>query len=191
MACRCAQFPFCIREVRRLRITTDISALKRTKWHEYLLRFALGGAATVLAALVARQYGPAVGGLFLAFPVIFPASATLICNHEKEKKARLGKSGVERGRQLAAADGFGATMGAVGLIAFAAVVWVMISNHSPFLTLASATAAWFAISIALWLVREHVWRWLRSRPSDFGSASEERPPLATHNLRGGIGQERK
>ena len=34
----------------------------------------------------AKRYGPGVAGLFLAFPAIFPAGATLIEKHEKEKK---------------------------------------------------------------------------------------------------------
>ena len=55
-------------------IEIDSSALKQTQWHEYLLRFAMGGAITVIAGLIAKRFGPAVGGLFLAFPAIFPAS---------------------------------------------------------------------------------------------------------------------
>ena len=44
-----------------------ISALKSTRPSEYLARFLFGGAATVLAGLIAKHYGPAIGGLFLAF----------------------------------------------------------------------------------------------------------------------------
>jgi hypothetical protein len=47
------------------------SALKQSRWYEYVLRFVLGGLATVMAGAVAAFYGPAVGGLFLAFPAIF------------------------------------------------------------------------------------------------------------------------
>jgi len=36
---------------------------------------------TVIAGLIAFRFGPVVGGLFLAFPAIFPASATLIERH--------------------------------------------------------------------------------------------------------------
>ena len=87
-----------------MRISTDISALWRTRWYEYLLRFLLGGVVTVLAGLIADRFGPGIGGLFLAFPAIFPASATLISSHEEKKKARSGLAGHERGRQLAAAN---------------------------------------------------------------------------------------
>lgn len=57
------------------------SALRRTRWYEYALRFFFGGAVTVGAGLIAKFYGPVFGGLFLAFPAIFPASATLVQKH--------------------------------------------------------------------------------------------------------------
>ena len=37
-----------------------------------------------------QRWGPGIGGLFLAFPAIFPASATLVEKHEKQKKNRAG-----------------------------------------------------------------------------------------------------
>jgi hypothetical protein len=33
---------------------------------------------TAIPGWIASKYGPVVGGLFLAFPAIFPASATLV-----------------------------------------------------------------------------------------------------------------
>ena len=78
------------------------SALKQGQWYEYLVRFALGGLATVLAGLVADIWGPATGGLFLAFPAIFCASATLIEKHERERKEKKGLQGKERGKDAAA-----------------------------------------------------------------------------------------
>jgi Protein of unknown function (DUF3147) len=57
------------------------STLRQTRWYEYLIRFGLGGAMTVVAGLIAARFGPVIGGLFLAFPAIFPASATLIEKH--------------------------------------------------------------------------------------------------------------
>ena len=45
------------------------SALKQGHWYEYVVRFALGGVATVVAGVVANIWGPAAGGLFLAFMV--------------------------------------------------------------------------------------------------------------------------
>jgi hypothetical protein len=41
------------------------SALRQTRWYEYLVRFALGGAMTVVAGLIAARFGPVFGGLVL------------------------------------------------------------------------------------------------------------------------------
>jgi hypothetical protein len=71
-------------------VRTKLSALTQGHWYEYLVRFALGGLATVVAGLVASIWGPATGGLFLAFPAIFCASATLIEKHERERKEKRG-----------------------------------------------------------------------------------------------------
>ena len=38
-----------------MRIEFDLSALRRTRWHEYALRFFFGGAVTVAAGLIAKQ----------------------------------------------------------------------------------------------------------------------------------------
>lgn len=42
------------------------SSLKEGRWYEYVIRFALGGAATVFAGLVSSRYGASIGGLSLA-----------------------------------------------------------------------------------------------------------------------------
>src|SRR5260370_11293498 len=96
-------------------IEFGFSALKKTKGDEYAVRFLLGGAMTVLAGMLAARYGPVFGGLFLAFPAIFPASATLIEKHENERKERAGIRKTVRGQQAAALDARGAAMGSVGL----------------------------------------------------------------------------
>jgi hypothetical protein len=71
-----------------MRVTFRLSAIARIHWYEYASRFAFGGLATALAGVIAKEYGPSIGGLFLAFPAIFPASATLIEQHEKRKKQK-------------------------------------------------------------------------------------------------------
>jgi hypothetical protein len=62
----------------------------------------LDGAVTVIAGLIAARFGPVVGGLFLAFPAIFPASATLIERHVRERREKAGLSGTRRGGDAAA-----------------------------------------------------------------------------------------
>jgi len=64
-----------------MRVSLHLLALRQTKWYEYAVRFLFGGTITVLAGLIAKQYGPTLGGLFLAFPAIFPAGATLVEKH--------------------------------------------------------------------------------------------------------------
>jgi len=138
-----------------MRIKLDPKSLRQTKWYECAIRVALGGAISVIAALLARKFGPAIGGLFLAFPAIFPASATLVEKHEIEKKAQKALNGQERGRDAAALDAAGAVMGSVGLVLFALFVWLLLPRHSSWLILASAAMLWFVSSCCLWFLREH------------------------------------
>ena len=136
-------------------VRLNLSALRDIRWYEYVIRFALGGAMTVIAGLIASRFGPVVGGLFLAFPAIFPASATLIEKHERERKEKAGLSGARRGKEAAALDAAGAALGSVGLAAFAVVIWLL-TERSPSLALVLATAAWLTVAVPSWLVR----RWL-------------------------------
>jgi hypothetical protein len=59
-----------------------------------------------------------MGGLFLAFPAIFCASATLSEKHERQRKTLRGLKGERRGTDAAALDASGAALGAVGMMAF-------------------------------------------------------------------------
>src|SRR5207248_892486 len=83
-------------------------------WHEYAIRFVLGGLATVGTGAIASLFGPQTGGLFLAFPAIFCASATLIEKLERERKERAGVRGARRGKEAAALDAAGAALGSLG-----------------------------------------------------------------------------
>jgi hypothetical protein len=102
-------------------IRISFSSLRDSRWYEFGVRFALGGAVTVFAGLVSSFCGASVGGLFLALPAIFCASATLIEKHEIRRKRKAGLQGVRRGREAAALDACGAFLGAIGLLAFAGV----------------------------------------------------------------------
>jgi hypothetical protein len=136
-------------------VRANLSAIKQTKPHEYLIRFCLGGAITVVAGLLAQRYGPEFGGLFLAFPAIFPASATLVEKHEQQKHRRLGVPGVaNRGRKAAASDARGAVLGAIALIAFAVLTWQGLSHQTnAILVIASASLLWLIVAVSLWLAR--------------------------------------
>ena len=128
------------------------------RWYEHLTRFLLGGAISVLAALIAKAFGPTVGGLFLAFPAIFPASATLLDKHEREKKQKAGIPVTIRGRLAVGLDARGAAMGSLALAAFAFVIWKMLPHASSFGTLGTALATWIALAVAIWRARKlHVY----------------------------------
>jgi len=137
-------------------IKVNPSALKQTKWHEYLVRFAFGGLITAAAGIIAKKFGPEVGGLFLAFPAIFPATATLIEKHETEKKQKKGLKGTVRGRNAASVDAAGSAMGSVGLFVFAVIVLHFIGGHNLWLVLAGAMVGWLAVSVLTWLIRKRV-----------------------------------
>ena len=138
----------------------DLSALKRTKWYEYVLRFFFGGAITAIAGMIAKKFGPEIGGLFLAFPAIFPASATLVEKHEKQKKRRAGLEGSKRARAAAGVDAAGTAMGCLGLISFAVVVWKVLPSHSLWATLLAATVTWLVVCVSTWSVceKKRIWR---------------------------------
>jgi hypothetical protein len=132
-----------------MRISLDLSALKRTRWYEYALRFFFGGAVTVATGLIAKRYGPVFGGLFLAFPAIFPASATLVEKHETEKKRHAGIIDNSRGRKAAALDARGAALGSLGL----AALWRLLPAWNAILTLPAALAIWLLLAVLFWRVR--------------------------------------
>ena len=143
-------------------IAIDGSGLKQIQWHEYVLRFVIGGAITVTAGLIAKWFGPAVGGLFLAFPAIFPASVTLVARHEEEKKTEAGMHGRRRGVEAAALNAAGATLGSLGLLACAAANAALLERHLV-LAFGTATAAW-AVSAALaWLCWKRIHKLSRFR----------------------------
>jgi uncharacterized membrane protein (GlpM family) len=118
-------------------IRVEFHGLKRSKWWEFAIRFVFGGLVTVLAGLVGKAMGPSFGGLFLAFPSILPASLTLLASH--------------RGRDQARADARGASVGSLGMLAFAAMVVFTARRFAPALVLSVALAAWLVTSVALWL----------------------------------------
>jgi|SRR5579863_619561 len=139
-----------------MKIQFNFAALRRTSWQDYALRFLLGGAITVAAGIVAGKFGPAVGGLFLAFPAIFPAGATLIEKEERQKKERAGRKTGHRGQDIVALDAQGAAMGTIGLIVFALVVYFLLPHHRLWMVLAISTVAWLLVSITIWRVVEAV-----------------------------------
>lgn len=135
-------------------VQARLAAIKGIKPREWAVRFVFGGATCVLAGLIANRWGAAIGGLFLAFPAIFPAGASLVEAHEQMHKARASFDGTQRGRVVAGIDAAGATLGCFGLAAFAVVCWLCLPYLPTAAVFAMASAAWLAISVGSWLVRK-------------------------------------
>ena len=152
----------------RLPIKVSLSSLQEGRWYEYLVRFGLGGAATVFTGLISSRYGASIGGLFLALPAIFCASATLIEKHELRRKREAGLEGRRRGREAAALDAAGAALGALGMLAFAAVFWLLV-ERSVAGAFIGASLAWLTVAVAAWFVRRQV-RLTRLAQRDSGPA---------------------
>ena len=137
-----------------MRIQVDLSTLAQTQWHDYAVRFLFGGLITAIAGIIAKKFGPGIGGLFLAFPAIFPASATLIEKHEREKKESLGLRGAARGRSAASLDAAGSSMGSIGLFVFAFAVWQFMPKDSAWIVLGAGSLLWLGASVAVWKIRK-------------------------------------
>ena len=119
-------------------IKADPSCLRKTSWREYAVRFAFGGLITAFAGFLGTTFGPAVGGLFLGFPALLPASLTLVQKHE--------------GEEAAGDDAAGAVAGSIGLIAFGALVWALADRLAAWWLLFLAMIAWLVVSVIAWLL---------------------------------------
>jgi hypothetical protein len=145
-------------------IHISIASLRRTRWQDYLIRFLLGGSISLVAAMIAKEFGPAAGGLFLAFPAIFPASATLIDEQEREKKREAGIRATLRGRFAVALDARGAALGSIALAAFAWFVWKELPKYETVWVLSAAMSLWLLVAVLFWRLRKlHVYLSRRSR----------------------------
>ena len=150
-------------EAQVVKIKIDLSGPQQSKWYEYLIRFAFGGVVTALTGIIAQRCGPEIGGLFLAFPAIFPATATLLEKHERKKKEKYGRAGRIRAREVVGVDAAGAAMGSVGLLAFAAIVWRWLPRYPIAVVLCAATVAWAAGALLTWEAHDVIGRRARAK----------------------------
>ena len=96
-----------------------------------------GAGIALVAGIAGTVFGPKVGGLFLAFPAVLPATLTLIEKNEGPAKAW--------------ADASGGALGAVGLAAFAFVTLRLLPT-SPVLALPLALVAWLVVAAGLYFL---------------------------------------
>jgi hypothetical protein len=137
-----------------MRISLDLTRARTLHWHEFAVRFLIGGLATVLTGLIAREFGPVIGGVFLSFPVIFPAGATLIEKHETQRKRAAGFDCRIRPRKAVSVDAAGASLGGI---------WRLLPGQNLTAVLVLSAAGWLAVSVLLWRLRKGylMARWLK------------------------------
>lgn len=117
------------------------------------VRFVLGGAVTLCTGLIARHWGPVIGGLFLTFPAIFPAAATMVAQSEAYRD---GASRPRRGREAGALEAAGAVLGACALSGFGVCVWRLLPAHSALWILPLAALVWVSAGALLWWARRQM-----------------------------------
>ena len=139
-----------------MRLRIQLESLKKTTPMEYASRFAFGGFVTVVATLIANHWGPVIGGIFLAFPGIFPAGVSLVEKHKKLREAEEDKDGTMSALGEASVEATGASAGAIGLAGFALVLWKGLPFWGIVPVLMCAGAAWAAISWMGWWARERI-----------------------------------
>ena len=135
-------------------VQARLAAIKGIRPQEWAIRFVFGGGVCVAAGLISKRFGPEIGGLFLAFPAIFPAGASLVEAHERKHKAKVGLDGTMRGRTVAGVDAAGTAMGCIGLAGFAVVCWLCMPRLVTVAMFLLATLVWFAVAILAWWVRK-------------------------------------
>lgn len=122
---------------KQIPVRIEFGRLRSVSAKQYAVRFGFGFVTSVIAAVVGDLAGGRVGGLFLAFPAILPAALTLL-----ERKEGIAQ---------ALSDIRGATLGAIGMVAFA-VVMVISVRRFQMLALVAALLAWMVVACAAYLL---------------------------------------
>jgi hypothetical protein len=88
-------------------------------------------------------------------------------SHEIRRKREAGLDGGRRGQEAAALDADGAGLGVFGMLAFAAVFWLLVEK-SVSEAFTGASLAWLTVSAACWVLRRKLR--ISERPSRPGEA---------------------
>lgn len=132
--------------------------LKDVPRRDLYIRFAFGAAISTAASIIGLGAGSRIGGIFLAFPAILPATLTLI---EKEHSVRSAEN-----------DDLGSILGAAALAVFGGLTWFLVRHDGAPIGLSAAALAWLATAVALYLGLRHLVRW---REGADGSADDGHP----------------
>jgi hypothetical protein len=142
-----------------MNISSNLAALAKTKWYEYLVRFAFGGAIPVTAGILAKYFGPVFGGLFLAFPGHFSGE----CHAGRKTRNREAKESGHRNefarpssRRLGCSR---RSLGKCRSRRFRVNRLAAPSLYNSALVFLAATAVWLALAILSWrLWKKHLCR---------------------------------
>jgi len=138
-----------------MRVRADLRLLRHTRWQGHVVRFVAGGLVTVATGLIAKTMGPVIGGLFLAFPAIFPIG--LVTTERLQNREAGPAARGARARRAGICEAIGAAAGCLGLLAFALVLWrgLDAAGHRwPVrLAFAAASVAWAVLAFGGWSVR--------------------------------------
>lgn len=91
----------------------------------------------------------AIAFFVYALPATFPAGASLIESHEKRRKAQIGSDGTNRGRIAASLDSAGASVGCIGLLGFAFVLWKEVNARNALVAVLAAGIPWLLPSLVV------------------------------------------
>lgn len=125
----------------RERIGVQRGALGELRARDLVIRFCFGAITSAVAAGVTLAFGARAGGLLLAFPAILAATVTLIEDDESVSQAR--------------EDARGAIVGAVALVAFAAIGAALFGHIGGAIVLVCAALTWCAVAIGLYVLLWH------------------------------------
>jgi hypothetical protein len=120
---------------RREPVSLDLAKLGALKPAELALRFGFGAGIALVAGFVGIRFGYRIGGLFLAFPAVLPASLTLL-----EKKDGTAKADV---------DALGAILGSCAMLAFAAAIAIGLPLLGALVAVGAAAVLWSVVALAL------------------------------------------
>lgn len=129
----------------------ELGRLRKVKVKDFAIRFAFGGAISVIAAVLGHLVTTRFGGVFTAFPAILVASLTLI--NQKD------------GTEPSAENAEGGVAGALALALTALVLALTLAALTGALSLLLALAVWLVLAVAFYALGVMI-GWLRTtRPT--------------------------